>query len=182
MSKQPIPTATPVAQMRYARICPNANNWTSPSGGEKYGGPTTFSWKNGFGFDEWLLGTPVIKSGKFKGYKLGFIQAFKDQKPGISHEVGCYWLDDNKQAHLAIQIKQCQKIDDSELLKVCREYIKDEFTEKMDGHLRSLGLCAPIRCDPLEVFNVVFKTDDVQLIVPPSNSPVSHHRYSKLYY
>ena len=113
---------------------------------------------------------------------VGFIQAFKDQKPGICYEVGCYWLDDKKQAHLAIQIKQCQKIDDSELLKVCREYIKDEFTIKMDDHLRSLGLCAPVRCDPLEVFNVVFKPDDIQLIVPPSISPVSHHRYSKLYY
>ena len=168
--------------MRYARICPNTNNWTSPSGGDKYGGPTTFSRMNGFGFDEWLLGTPVIKSGNFAGYHLGFIQAFKDQLPGFADDVGCYWLDANKQAHLAIEIKKCQKIGDADLLPACREYITDKFTKKMDDDLKLIGLHAPVRCDPLEVFNVVFKADDVKLIIPPRNSPVAFSRYSKIFY
>jgi len=184
VSKQLTATSTATSQMRYARICPNANGWVSPSGGNKWSNtsfPDNGKGGFGFGFDEWLLGTPVIKSGIFKGCQLGFIQAFKRQKPVVLHNVSCYWLDANKQAHLAIEIKNCQKIGDTDLLAVCREYIADDFTKKMDKDLKSLGLHAPVRCDPLEVFNVVFKAEDAHLIIPPSQSPVNEPRYSILY-
>ena len=169
--------------MRYARICPNTNNWTSPSGGKKYCGPRTFPGMNGFGFDEWLLGTPMIKNGEFKGYKAGFIQGFRGQPASFVTDVSCYWIEDHKSksSNLAIVIEKCQKLSEQEASDIFEEYRRDNFIETMITHLDGLSLAFPAISDSLSVFNVVFKPRDVELITPPCQSSKKHPRFYDLF-
>ena len=169
--------------MRYARICPNTNGWKSPSGGDKHTG-TGFPAVYGFGFDEWLLGTPVIQSGNFKGYRAGFIQGFKGQPDGFSTDVSCYWLDGSKPkiGFMAIVIEGCKKLSDEDALAIGREYKKAKFFDSMNMQLDTLNLRPPVIADPLDVFNVVFRPEDIQLTSQNIPSPVKGGRYGKLYY
>ena len=171
--------------MRYARICPNTNGWKSPSGGDKYTGqgfPGTY----GFGFDEWLLDTPVIQSGAFKGRKAGFIQGFnmRSIQAGFFSEVSLFWLDGSqpRNAYTAIEIKRCEKLSDQDALAIGREYKRAGFFDQMNGHLVGLGLCPPVIADPLDVFNVVFWPGDVQLVQPNTPFTATGVRYGILYY
>lgn len=153
--------------MRCARICPNTNGWKSPSGGDKYTGEG-FPADYGFGFDEWLLGTPVIQSGAFKGRAAGFIQGFNMHglNAGFITDVSIFWLDGSqpRNAYTAIEIKCCEKLSDQHALAIGREYKQANFFDQMNGHLVGLGLRPPVIADPLDVFNVVFWPENVQLI------------------
>ena len=178
-------TAGPVPRMRYARICPNTNGWMSPSGGVKYTGQG-FPAVYGFGFDEWLRGTPVIESGAFKGRAAGFIQGFnmRGLDAGFVTDVSLFWLDGNRprNAYTAIEIKHCKKLSDQDALAIGREYKRAGFFNQMNRHLVGLGLRPPVIADPLDVLNVVFSPDAIQLVQPNTLSPVSGHRYSNLYH
>ena len=178
-------TAGPVPPMRYARICPNTNGWRSPSGPHKWS-PGSFPGINRFGFDEWLLGTPVIQSGNFKGRRAAFIQGFNMRgiRAGFFADVSLFWLDGNRprNAYTAIKINHCEKLSDQDALAIGREYKRAGFVNQMNRHLVGLGLRPPVIADPLDVFNVVFSPDAIQLVQPNTLSPVGGHRYSNLYY
>ena len=169
--------------MRYARICPNTNGWMSPSGGDKHTGKG-FPADYGFGFDEWLLGMPIIPSGNFKGYKAGFIQGFKGKKEGFITDVSCYWLDGSKPkiAYVAIVIKDCQKLGDQEAFDIGQKYKEAHFFDSMSGHLDKLKLRPPVIADPLDVFNVVFRPEDIKLVPPNTPFKASGVHYGILYY
>ena len=171
--------------MRYARICPNTNGWKSPSGGGKYTG-TGFPADYGFGFDEWLLDTPVIQSGAFMGRTAGFIQGFnmRGLEAGFITDVSLFWLDGSqpRNAYTAIEIKRCEKLSDQDALAIGREYKQAGFFDRMNGHLAGLGLRPPVIADPLDVFNVVFWPEAVKLVQPVAGLKVRGGRYGILYY
>ena len=137
--------------MRYARICPNTNGWKSPSGGDKYTGKG-FPADYGFGFDEWLLGMPIIQAGNFKGYRAGFIQGFKGQPDGFSTDVSCYWLDGSKPKNgfTAMVIKNCQKLSDEDAPAIRLEYKEAKFFDAMSERLDALKLRPPDHRLPIE--------------------------------
>lgn len=169
--------------MRYARICPNTNGWKSPSGGDKYTGKG-FPAAYGFGFDEWLLGMPIIRGEDFKGYRAGFIQGFKGKPDGLITDVSCYWLDGSKPkiGFMAMVIKNCQKLSDEDAVAIGREYKKAKFFDSMNMQLDTLKLRPPVIADPLDVFNVVFRPEDIQLAQPNTPFKANGVHYGILYH
>ena len=170
--------------MRYARICPNTNGWKSPSGGQKWS-RLSFPGLNGFGFDEWVLGTPTIRAGPFAGYKAGFIQGFRRYQPGTTEDVSCYWIDGAapRRSHLAIVILNCQKLSESDALAIRSEYAAAGFIRQMTSDL--IGLNPPVRRTfppaPLDMFNVAFKEQDVTLVSSPQSFRNRGYQYDRLF-
>jgi hypothetical protein len=99
-------------------------------------------------------------------------------------DVSLFWLDGNRprKAYTAIKIKHCEKLSDQDALAIGREYKRAGFFNQMNGHLAGLGLRPPVIADPLDVFNVVFKPDDVQLVQPNTPFNASGVHYGILYY
>lgn len=170
--------------MRYARICPNTNGWTSPSGGEKWS-RLSFPGLNGFGFDEWLLGTPPITTGRFAGYKAGFIQGFRTRAPGFVTDVSCYWIDGAapRQSHFALVILNCQKLSPTDALDIRAQYTAGGFIQSMAQSLNVLHppLNPIFPADPLDMFNVVFEDGAATLIVPPHPVTNRGFQYTRLF-
>jgi hypothetical protein len=171
--------------MRYARICPNTNGWTSPSGGEKWS-RLSFPGLNGFGFDEWLLGTPLITAGRFAGCKAGFIQGFTRYALRPPEDVSCYWIDGAapRQAQFALVILNCQKLSPTDARAIYAQYKRGGFIQAMANSLNALNppLNPVFPADPLDMFNVVFKDGDAKLIATPHPIINRGFQYTRLFY
>lgn len=168
--------------MRYARICPNTNGWSCPSNGSK-GGKNSFPGINGFGFEEWLLGCPIIHGGNLNGLRVGFIQAYKGQKESFQDDVTLYYLDSQLNRISAIKINQCRRLTQQEAALIFSQYntLGNSFISTMKAQIARLNLIFPQNLQPLDIFNVVFNPNSAFLLNPQIPCSNGHTYYTHLY-
>lgn len=168
--------------MRYARVCTNTNGWRHPSNGSK-GGKNSFPGQNGFGFEEWLLGCPIIQGNYLNGMQVGFIQAYKKQNPNFQDDITLYYLDSQLNRISAIQINQCRRLTQQESAYVVAQYSASNngFMSTMKNQLANLNLNFPQNLQPLDMFNVVFNPNSAFLVSPQKLCPRGHTYYTHLY-
>jgi len=165
--------------MRYARICPNTNNWIKPSGGYK-GPPRTFPGNNSYGYEEWIMGAPTITGGPLNGLRAGFIQGFGGRNSISPEDVTLFYMQ-NGVKFSALTISKCRKITNSEALDVYNYYVAIGFFSQMQSDLNAVGLAMLPFASEINIFNVVFKPSDIVVCSPQTVFLNWFPRYSILY-
>lgn len=173
--------------MRNARVCPSYNNWHGPSCGWK-GRKTSFPGINGFGFDEWLTSNVVTNTFPWmkRGlpYYIGFVQAFKSQKPSFVTDVDLFVID-SKMNRLKIgEIKNCRRLTSNEARALHTLFQNTGVLANMQAQLLAAAPTYPDLAaqPPEEVINVAYAQSDISF--QANATPVGHtyKRYNTLYF
>ena len=151
------------------RLCWNTSNWNHPSGNPK-GERETFAARNGFGHEEWLNRSKWVENRN--GWRYAFLQPFAHKKSGfVAGNLVLFTIDPHRPKgsnRLFVgTLRHCVRLSDSQAKSAFQAFKRQGWLGQMHSELASAGINAPISCNPIDVLNVMFKTEDLKIWTRP---------------
>ena len=164
---------------KIARICWNANGWTTPSGKEgKSKSENSYEKISGFGHEEWLLDMSKI----YKGYHYGFLQPMNVKSGkhfGQTYDIHLFTISPQKQRIYVGCLYNAEGVGPDESKEVYGYYKKNGWIQQMEEEIRYVdGVVKDL--DQEMMFNVKFKVKDA--IIYESNPPILKSEYITNHY
>lgn len=168
------------ALRRYCRICWNTQLWRRPTGeAQRLESGNSYVVVNGFGHEEWLANTEWTVN-DWRHIYLQPISKFRDRYLEKDIDITLYTVGESKTRYLVGELRGARVLDKDEAENVRNVYQKNGWLGQMADDLRRIGIdgrAAVTEKSPADLFNLAFRTKNIEFYDPFVPVPREHKLY-----